>query len=137
MFFTFSKTIARVGGFRIGIGKRITSKDAWWMCIILFFIGIFKLCWYVMLLGFWLTYAFFYGMWWCCKKIWGVIARLFRSARNAEYRYVDNRVIDSASFKTDENLATGNIEMKAKYCTNCGSEVAEGNLYCVNCGTKI
>ena len=43
MFMTFSKTIAKVGGFRVGIGTRITKKNAVVFAIILFFYWMFKL----------------------------------------------------------------------------------------------
>jgi len=69
MFIGFSKTIARFGGFRLGVGTRVSKKNAAWMCLIIMFVAIFKLMWYVLLLCGWLMYAMFYGMYWCVKKI--------------------------------------------------------------------
>ena len=69
MFISLSKTIARFGGFRLGIGMRLNKKNAMWAWLILFFVGIFQLMWGMMLICGWLMYAMFYGMFWCIKKL--------------------------------------------------------------------
>ena len=69
MFISLSKTIARFGGFRLGIGMRLNKKNAMWMWLILFFVGMFQLMWGMMLICGWLIYAMFYGLYWCIKKI--------------------------------------------------------------------
>ena len=69
MFLSFSKTIAKFGGFRLGIGARLSKKNAVWMLWLFMFIAMFKLTWYMLLLCGWLMYAMCYGMYWCIKKI--------------------------------------------------------------------
>jgi len=69
MFISFSKTIARFGGFRLGVGMRVNKKNAIWMSFLVMFIAMFKAMWYMLLLCGWLTYAVCYGMYWCIKKI--------------------------------------------------------------------
>lgn len=69
MFFSFNKTIARFGGFRLGVGTRMTKKNAFLFFLVMLFVYIFKLMWYMMLLVGWLIYAMCYGMYWCIKKI--------------------------------------------------------------------
>ena len=68
MFISFSKTLARFGGFRFGVGMRVTKKNAAWFWLIVFFVGMFQLMWGMMLICGWLIYAMFYGIYWCIKK---------------------------------------------------------------------
>ena len=43
MFLSFSKTIAKFGGFRIGIGTRVSKKNAGYALMFLFFYYLYKL----------------------------------------------------------------------------------------------
>ena len=75
---TLSKTFGKVGGFRIGYRKKITGYNCIWLIPLYFcmlFWQLFKVC---IVLTFWCIYAFFYGMWWCCKKCFQLIAKLFK-----------------------------------------------------------
>lgn len=138
MFISLSKTIGKVGGFRIGIGKRITSKNAWWMCLILCFVATFQLMWYMMVLCFWLMYAMFYGMWWCCKKIVKAIAGAITAGKNTKSNYfepVANASYIQPMVKT-ENY-TSEVISVARSCPNCGAEIKEGNSFCIKCGTEV
>jgi hypothetical protein len=69
MFLGFSKTMARFGHFRLGVGMRLTKKNAAYMAIILMFVWMLQLCWYMMILCFWMIYAICYGIYWCIKSI--------------------------------------------------------------------
>lgn len=69
MFISFSKTIAKFGGFRLGVGTRLSKKNAAWMSWLFLFVAMFKLMWYMLLLCGWLMYAMCYGIYWCIKKI--------------------------------------------------------------------
>lgn len=69
MFIGLSKTFAKFGKFRIGAGLRITKSNVLWMSIIVMFVSLFQLCWYMMVLCFWLMYAVCYGIYWCIKKL--------------------------------------------------------------------
>ena len=69
MFVGLSKTFAKFGKFRIGAGLRLTKKNAAWMLVILMFVWMFQLCWYMMVLSFWMIYAVCYGIYWVIKKI--------------------------------------------------------------------
>ena len=68
MFISLSKTLARFGGFRLGVGMRITKKNALWMSFIVMFVCMIKATWYMMILCGWIIYAMFYGIIWCVKK---------------------------------------------------------------------
>ncbi len=72
MFLSLSKTIAKIGGFRLGLGIRITKKNAAIMSFVLFFVLMFQLMWYMMVVCFWLMYAMFYGIYWCIRKVFGI-----------------------------------------------------------------
>ena len=84
MFIGFSKTIARFGGFRLGIGMRFNKKNAIWLSLIVMFIAMFQLMWYMLLLCGWIIYAICYGIYWCIKKIINV------SSKNNEHNFKRN-----------------------------------------------
>ena len=65
MFLTFSKMMAKIGGFKLGLGIRITKKNVLWMSWIVMIICMFQAVWYMMVICFWLMYAVMYGLWWC------------------------------------------------------------------------
>ena len=69
MFLSFSKTIAKVGGVRIGIGTRVSKKNAPYALIGIFFYYLFLMCWYMIIGCFWLMYAMCYGCYWVIKKL--------------------------------------------------------------------
>ena len=70
MFLGFSKTMARFGKFRLGVGMRLSKKNAPYLFIILMFVWMFQLTWYMMVLCFWMMYAIGYGMYWIIKSIY-------------------------------------------------------------------
>ena len=82
MFLSLSKTFAKVGGFRLGAGIRITKKNAIYMSIILAFVVSIQLCWYMMVLCFWLMYAMIYMMWRLicilARGFWWLISSMYR-----------------------------------------------------------
>lgn len=71
MFISFSKTMAKFGGMRLGFGLRITKTNFIWMAFILMFVYLFQAMWYMLVLMGWLVYAVCYGIYWCIKKILG------------------------------------------------------------------
>ena len=134
MFISFSRTIARFGKFRISIGKRITSKNAWWMWLIVCFVAVCQLMWYSCVISFWLLYAMGYGIWWCCRKI---VQGIVRVNRGAQHINIANQ--HAPSTKITKEAATypvGSIH-NAKYCSNCGAALKAGNAFCIMCGVPI
>lgn len=69
MFLSFSQTLARFGGFRLGVGVRLNKKNSIWMLFVIMFVAIFKAMWYMMILIFWLMYAMVYGVIYAIKKL--------------------------------------------------------------------
>lgn len=69
MFLSLSKTMARFGGFRLGLGIRINKRNYIFALFIMMFVWLFKLMWYMLVLSFWMMYAVCYGLYWCIKKI--------------------------------------------------------------------
>ena len=69
MFIGLSKTLARFGGFRLGVGLRLTKSNMYWMAFLIMFINILKATWYIMVICFWLIYAICYGLAYGCKKL--------------------------------------------------------------------
>lgn len=75
MFVGLSKTFAKFGGFRLGLGLRLTKSNAPVMLFVLMFVWMFQLMWYMMVLCFWLMYAVCYGFYWCIKKLFSALKR--------------------------------------------------------------
>ena len=75
MFMSFSKTIAKVGGFRFGIRMRLTKSNALWYFLALATVYTCQLIWYSMVVCLWLMYAFLCGIFWCIKKPYILLAK--------------------------------------------------------------
>lgn len=69
MFISCSKMLTKFGGFRLGLGLRITKNNIMWMSFIIMFVSILQACWYMMLLVFWMFYGMVYGTIYIVKKI--------------------------------------------------------------------
>ena len=74
MFISFSKVLGKVGGFRIGLSKRITPKNALWASLLYLTVVMFQLMWYSALLVGWLIYAFVYGCVVVTKKLFNILS---------------------------------------------------------------
>lgn len=74
MFISFSKVLGKVGGFRIGLSKRITSKNVLWVSFLYLTVVMFQLMWYSALLVGWLIYAFIYGCILVTKKLFSILS---------------------------------------------------------------
>ena len=141
MFISLSKSFGKVGGFRIGIGKRVTSKNAWWLALIVFFVAIFQLMWYMMVFCFWLMYAMCYGLWWCIKKpVQGLIILIKKTlSKKAEIKKLGKSVASGFTSDSAENANEPVAEEvnKISFCPYCGVKLEEGNAFCTNCGKQI
>lgn len=73
MFISFSQFSKKFGGLRFGLGVRVTKNNMIWMSLIALFVLMFKLCWYMMVLCFWLIYAVIYGIIFVCKKALNIL----------------------------------------------------------------
>ena len=130
MFITFSKTIARFGGVNIRVGKRIKASNAW---LIIGLFGFFKLIWSLFVLMFWLYYALFYGIWWCCKKIVQSINKYCRRTKSSH----SNPSLSLLKTEVkDERIPVRDNHVK-KYCPYCGADVKEGSAFCISCGMSL
>lgn len=135
MFLTFSKTIGRFGGFRLGVGTRITKNNAWYMLIFVFFMAMFKLSWYGLVAICWLIYAMCYGTFWLCKKTGQLLFHTRKIAKdvideNQQKNQNCGSIVDATAQEMPETSAKN-------YCPKCGTELKEGNLFCVKCGNKL
>ena len=88
MFIGLSRTLGKVGRWRIGVGLRLTGTNFIWMSIILMFVYLFKAMIYMFVFAFWFAYALFYGMFWCGKWTCIGIYRFFKWACIGIYRLV-------------------------------------------------
>lgn len=72
MFISLGKMLGK-SKIRLGVGMRLTKKNAIYMWLILLFYYIFLMMWYVCVLCFWMVYAVCYGIYalikWIIKKI--------------------------------------------------------------------
>lgn len=68
MFISLSKTMAKFGGVRLGVGMRMSKKNAPYVGIFVALLMMFKAMWYLMVVCFWMVYAVIYGVVWLCRK---------------------------------------------------------------------
>lgn len=78
MFISLSKTLAKFGGVRLGVGMRATKKNAPYIAIFAAMMMLFKSMWYMMIICFWLVYATIYGIIWLCRKSTPFFKELFQ-----------------------------------------------------------
>lgn len=80
MFVSFTKTLKRMSGFRLGVGVRVNKRNAPLWCCAMLFAGMFYLIWYMIIGAGWLLYFMCYaiykiyyylfkGIIICCKKL--------------------------------------------------------------------
>ena len=72
MYISLSKTLARFGGIRLGVGMRMSKKNA-----PAFIVGLLTYCfgmfiWYIMLFCFWMIYVMIYGTVLVLKKMFKI-----------------------------------------------------------------
>lgn len=86
MFLSFSKTLKKMGGFRLGFGMRMNKKNAIFVCFAMLFVWTFQLMWYMIVGAGWLLYFMLYALYkiyyfifkYCAigiKKLYGAIVR--------------------------------------------------------------
>lgn len=68
MFLSLSKTLKKFGGVRLGLGLRMNKKNSIWVAFVAMFVCLFQICWYLLVVCFWLMCAICYGGWLCVKK---------------------------------------------------------------------
>lgn len=68
MYISLSKTLAKFGGFRLGVGMRVTKKNSLIMALVICMASIFKAMWYILIICGWLVYIMYYGLFQLCKK---------------------------------------------------------------------
>lgn len=84
MFISLSKALAKCGGFRMGLGLRITKKNAIWMAFIVMFVCLMQAMWYMMIISFWLAYAICYGLFLGIKKLIQIIVTVVKNKKEGE-----------------------------------------------------
>lgn len=62
MFVGLSKRLKSMGGFRLGVGLRLTKSNCLYFLFVLLFVGCFYLCWYSVLACGWILYFLLYGL---------------------------------------------------------------------------
>ncbi len=62
MFIGFSKRLKAMGGFRLGVGLRLTKNNCWYFLFALLLYGCFYLCWYSVIACGWILYFMLYAL---------------------------------------------------------------------------
>ena len=76
MFVSFTKTLKKMSGFRLGFGVRVNKRNAPLWCFAMLFAGMFYLMWYMIIGAGWCLYFFL----WAFYKIYYYLSRELRSA---------------------------------------------------------
>lgn len=82
MFLSLSKTMVKFGGVRLGVGMRMSKKNAPYLAIFAGIMLIFKFMWSMMIVCFWLMYALGYGIIIASKKLIPYLKKLFAKLKN-------------------------------------------------------
>lgn len=62
MFVSFTTTLKKMMGFRIGIGVRVNKSNAIWFSLAMLFAALFYMMWYTIIGCGWLLYFMIYGI---------------------------------------------------------------------------
>lgn len=62
MFVSFTKTLKKMSGFRLGFGIRVNKRNAPLWCCAMFFAAIFYMMWYMIIGAGWLLYFMCYAI---------------------------------------------------------------------------
>ena len=62
MFVSFTKTLKKMSGFRLGFGIRVNKKNWWYWLLLMCFVGMFYLMWYTMIVVGWCLYYLCYAL---------------------------------------------------------------------------
>ena len=81
MFVGISKTLAKFGGVRFGVGLRITKNNAIWMSFVVMFVSLMQAVWYMMIISFWLMYAICCGLFLGIKKLIQTIVTVVKNKK--------------------------------------------------------
>lgn len=66
MFVSFTKTLKKMSGFRLGFGIRVNKRNWWYWLVAMLFAGMFYLMWYMIIGAGWCLYY----MCWAIYKIY-------------------------------------------------------------------
>ena len=61
MFVSFTKTLKKMSGFRLGFGVRVNKRNAPLWCFAMLFAGMFYLMWYMIIGAGWCLYFFLWA----------------------------------------------------------------------------
>jgi hypothetical protein len=61
MFVSFTKTLKKMSGFRLGFGVRVNKRNALLWCFAMLFAGMFYLMWYMIIGAGWCLYFFLWA----------------------------------------------------------------------------
>ena len=76
MFVSFTKTLKKMSGFRLGFGVRVNKRNAPLWCFAMLFAGMFYLMWYMIIGAGWCLYFFL----WAFTRFITIYSRELRSA---------------------------------------------------------
>lgn len=97
MFVSFTKTLKKMSGFRLGFGVRVNKRNAPLWCFAMLFAGMFYLMWYMIIGAGWCLYFFlwaFYKIYYYlfkgiavgCKKLYQLISLKGKPPRRRKRR---------------------------------------------------
>ena len=103
MFISFSKTIARFCGFKLGFGMRLNKRNALWMSFIVVFVLIFQLMWYMIVFCGWIFYAMCYGVYRCINKLFFALLRKNKQRNKPKMSNKSNNALEQKDNEIKSN----------------------------------
>lgn len=83
MFVSFTKTLKKMSGFRLGFGVRVNKRNAPLWCFAMLFAGMFYLMWYMIIGAGWCLYFFLWAFYKIYYYLFKGIAVAVRSCINS------------------------------------------------------
>ena len=132
MFVSFTKTLKKMSGFRLGFGVRVNKRNAPLWCFAMLFAGMFYLMWYMIIGAGWCLYFFlwaFYKIYYYlfkgiavgCKKLYQLIKGKTAAPSEASVEPPEG----ASSIRSEPNKKTPVQGSKARTgdCSLCGGRL--------------
>ena len=127
MFVSFTKTLKKMSGFRLGFGVRVNKRNAPLWCFAMLFAGMFYLMWYMIIGAGWCLYFFL----WAFYKIYYYLFKGIAVGCKKLYQLIKGKT----AVPSEASLEPPKESIKQKKSPVQGSKARTGD--CSLCGGRL
>ena len=110
MFVSFTKTLKKMSGFRLGFGVRVNKRNAPLWCFAMLFAGMFYLMWYMIIGAGWCLYFFL----WAFYKIYYYLFKGIAVGCKKLYQLIKGKTAAPSKASGDCSLCGGRLKGEAR-----------------------